>query len=170
MYDYVHDLPHNIEYINDNTVRKIGRASTRETVLFMETLCRYLFEHPDPTIVSVYGFCDYGRQTDGNYLYTYDMEKLYRLTKYEKKIVQAVADDWYGYGIHPSESKSEAIVIGRKEYPDLLKFLEDLTRLGRYTDLNYGNIMMNGARDYKIVDLEGFFHAPLNHSQNLWFQ
>ena len=167
---YEDDLPINIAEIDGNRVRKYGYASMAETVIFMEKLCRFLIAQPDPTIVPVYDFQSHGRQPDGNLHYTYDMEKLYRLPRDEKKIIQEAAHEWYDYGNYPSESRREVLVDGWKEYPDLMNFLERLMQLGRYTDINRGNIMLHRDGSYRVIDLESFFHTPLNHHKNMWFQ
>lgn len=142
----------------------------REMLIFMETLCQHLIARPDPSIVHVLDFQDHGRHRDGTYIYTYDMERLYPLTKSEKKIIQAAKSDWFYGGRFPSISLFEEVVKGKKEYPDLIDFLEKVMRAGRYTDIHDGNIMIDTVRDYKLIDLEGFYHAPLDHYKNQWFQ
>lgn len=164
------NLPWNISLLENDKIRKTSRSTMRETVIFMEKLCKFLIGNPDPTIVTIYDFADYGWQKDGTYLYTYDMEKLWHLSRNEKKIIQVVADDWYEMGILPHESNCELVRAAEKDYPKLYIFLDKLTKLDRYTDLNTGNVMLDQFGEYRTVDLEGFYHAPLNHYKNLWFQ
>lgn len=169
-YDYINNLPFNVKKLDGNRVRKTTRCSMLETIIFMEKLCSYLIKNPDPTIVPVYDFCYCGRITDGTHQYEYEMEQLYQLPRDEKRIVDAASDDWYDSGFYPSQSKIEIVVASQTEYPDLFNFLESITRLGRYTDLHSGNLMLDRDGNYRLVDLESFFHTPLDHYKNRWFQ
>jgi len=166
------NFQHNIAELEDDSckVRKTGLASMLETLVFMKTLCNFLIKNPDPTIVPVYAFQDCGWQSNGNYMYTYDMERLIPLSRYEKKIIRSSADGFFERGLFPSENHSEVIADGKKDYPGLLEFLENVMRLGHYGDINEGNFMMDTMGQYRIIDLEGFYHVPLNHTKNLWFQ
>lgn len=169
-YDYVNRLPYFVKLVNDTTVRKHAQASMIESVLFMEKLCNYLIAHPDPTIVPVYGFEYLGREEDGNFHYTYDMEKLYHLSRDEKNVIEEIAADWYGAARLPSESHLEWVRRGRCEYSGLVNFLETVIKLNRYTDINRGNIMLDQDGNYRLIDLESFFHSPIDNEKNLWFQ
>jgi hypothetical protein len=165
MFVFPKNLPHNIEYLDDNTrVRKTGYASKHETVLGMQVICNDLIKKPDPTVVPVYAFDDCGRQTSGIYKYTYDMQTLRNITSYEKKIIRVAADDFLERGIFPSESHSETIVCARKSYLTLIEFLEKVMQLNRYDDINDGNIMMDYDGNYRLIDLESFLHFRLERN------
>lgn len=169
-YDYVNHLPYFIKMVGDNVVRKTAQASMPETIQFMEKICNFLIAHPVPTIVPVYDFQYHGRQEDGNHHYTYDMEKMCRLSGDEKKIINTVADDWATHSNRPSECLLEWAVRGRADHPDLMDFLEFVIRDGNYSDLHSGNIMLDSDGRYRLIDLEGFYHTPLSHHKNRWFQ
>ena len=159
MFAYPLNFQHNIVELEDDScrVRKTGYASMLETLVFMKTLCNYLIKNPDPTIVPVYAFEDYGWQSSGSYMYTYDMERMYSLSRSEKDIINRLLD----YNVLCDATNS---------HPELISFIKTIIQLKRYTDINSGNIMLDAEGQYRLIDLESFFHAPLNHPQNLWFQ
>lgn len=174
-------LPPGLEYIGDGfTIRKTVECSNKETVQFMQALCQHLIAHPDPMIVPVYSFEYLGEKASHCYSYSYDMMRLGDLTDEEKKIIWEVTrakGAWPGAGDGPPKSdplhqfQSNAKVTPEQawqDYPELMNYLGEVIKLGRYYDLHDENIMRGEDGLYKIIDIEGFLNVSLSQPDNDW--
>jgi hypothetical protein len=169
MRKYPHNLPPQVEYINDNVIRKTAWTSLANTIEFIEALCNHLICHPDPMIVPIYAFENQGYQAySGRYRYTYDMQALLLLQPEEKRLINRVANIYECAEELPSQSKDQKIKEGWINYPELMKFLDKVVSMGRYRDLHDGNIMIDEFDNYQIIDIEGFIYGNLEDSNNAW--
>jgi hypothetical protein len=175
-------LPPGLEYIgNGFTIRKTSCCSSKETLEFMQALCLHLISHPDPMIVPVVGFEDLGQESDHLFTYTYDMVRLGELTKQEKEIIWEVVR---AKGSCPSDEniglpspdplhifREDAKITSEQawqQYPQLMQYLDEVIKQGRYFDLHDENIMRDEDGQMRLIDLEGFLNTPLSLSDNDW--
>lgn len=175
-------LPLNLEYVGDGfTIRKTGHCSNKETLDFMQALCQHLIAHPDPFIVPVVDFQYLGQKSDYYHIYSYDMIRMGDITKEEKTIIWEVVrakGAWANseYCSAPTTDplhifRDDAVISSEQawqDYPELMNYLGEVIEQGRYHDLHDENIMVDGNRDYKIIDLEGFINPPLSDPSNDW--
>jgi hypothetical protein len=168
MLRYPTTLPPTLSYIDGSfNVRKLCTTSTHEAWTFMGRLLRYLKAHPDPMIVPILDFQE-GGYANGAYRYQYDMVGMGMLSSTEKRIIETTRVEWHIYKRLPSQSYTEIAMFGRREYPQLMQFLEQVCQQDRYGDLHEGNVMVDHDYSYRLVDVEGFLHYPLNHPRHDW--
>jgi hypothetical protein len=159
-----------ISYLGSGVVRKRGCFSRLEKFLFFKKLVNHLIENPDPTIVPILRLEDLGFDLEREaYRYTYDMVRLQELSSLEKRLIGYVVEGWAESRDLPSDSKSEAIVNGWKQFPKLLSFLELIITEKRYGDLHEGNVMLDKNYNYALIDIEGFISYPLDDPKHNWF-
>lgn len=160
-----------IRLVDEFTVRKEARLSTRENFTLVKAIVNHFINHPDPMVVPTYAFkvlqeTNEKESNYGTYVYTYDMMRLGMLDSTERTIVDA-SNQFYHIGLS-SDTKNDWIQRGIREYPELIKFMNTVFKQGRYTDIHGGNFMKDDEGNYRIIDLEGFMRAPLNRDENDW--
>lgn len=171
-------LPYGLEYVGDGwTVRKTAHCTGKDTLQFMEGLCKHLIAHPDPMVVPVYSFVSTMVSSSPNiYEYQYEMMRLGDLTREEAGIIWQVGDAWRIADVlsieDPTRQFKDDAPYSVEEcwdkHPKLMKFLKQIVVLDRYHDLHGENIMLDNDGDYRIIDLEGFQNSPLSRPSNSW--
>lgn len=169
---YSHLLPQHIELIDDITVRKTGLASSDNALKYYQAVVNHFINYPDPMVVPVSNFQNYGKQSNGCYQYSYDMMRMYILSEEEKNIIR---DYYFDYDIqdlviYQGVTRSRDLDI--KNYSDIFSFLKKVYIDDRYNDLHNGNIMRNEIGDYRLIDLEGFscYEFDLTDPSNAWIK
>jgi hypothetical protein len=167
-------LPAGLSYQdNGRIIRKVAGYSNLDALCFVKRLCQHFIRHPDPTVVPVLDFQDLGWQIDtdnffGFYMYSYDMLALQDLSDHEKILIDKVKDHWFMDKEFPADAKTESILMGWHNHPELMTFLQSTMELGRYLDLHSGNIMADQDGHYRLIDIEGFLTYPLNDPKHVW--
>jgi hypothetical protein len=167
MRKYPQSLQFNLKYLDDHTIRKNGGASIEFNRQFMEILFTHLMIHPEPMVVPVYDFQILDNK-GGVFHYQYDMKALLMLHAEEKRLVNRSFNRYEMYGELPSRSEDTIIQQGWQDWPNLLRFMEQWILLGRHLDIHDGNIMIDENDQYKLVDIEGFIHHPIDDPINDW--
>jgi len=148
------------------TVRKTANVSRDVTYIFIETLINHFIRNPDPLVVPVYNF-EFISHKGGMYSYSYDMMRLSMLSITEKKLIDRIGDLYDSHVAKACFLKYEEYP-GADEYPELFRFLTEVTTGGKYWDIHSGNIMMDPDGNYRLIDLEGFLKTPLELEVNDW--
>jgi hypothetical protein len=76
------------------------------------------------------------------------MEKLIKLSYYERSLFNECVEDFFSNG--------KAKVTRSKKYNKLYEFLERINNCGEYQDLHFNNVMKDKKGNYKLVDVESF--------------
>lgn len=160
-----------IKLLDFKTIRKEATLH-RESFECFHAIVHHFMQNPNPTVVQVFNF-EVLESPDpdvyhGVYRYQYDMKRLAMLTEDEKSFIYSAKDLHTGYRLTQEEiEKHERL---KKELPELSDFIDEVFRLGRYTDVHGGNFMKDEDESYKIIDLEGFIYTPLSHEKNNWLR
>lgn len=168
MIRYAHRLPPGapLQLVGDSIVRKTEHYASKHKLDYMWCLFNHFIIHPDPMVVPVVSYAILEKSSkyyDYDYGYSYDMIRLGLLSEQEKDIINEVGDlvDRHGSkAFDHINDKLECRTImeqAQKDYPNLLIFLKELVKIGRYHDLHAGNIMLDLDENYRIIDLEGFY-------------
>lgn len=160
--------------LDEHTVRKEFGTSDKEVVHFMNGLLEHLILDPDPLIVPVYDFYIKGIE-NGRWSYRYDMQRCAPISAEDKWIVEAVGDsiDMEApyrdiTSVWDDEFTGRELAQVWKDHFELMNFLEQIVKQGRYFDLHGGNVMINHDNNYVLIDLEGFINVPLSLPENNW--
>lgn len=157
---------YHIKLVDDRTVRKEASLSTKESFDCLEAIISHFISHPDPMVVPVYDFKVLERPKKSNYgvfIYQYDMKQLGMLSEDEKNLIYYMKSvNFYG------EKHNDKLAQLSLQYPELSDFMKEVYHLRRYTDCHGGNFLKDEDESYKIIDLEGFIHTPLNRKENDW--
>jgi len=152
--------------ISDMVVRKEALLNN-DCFDCLEGIINHYMRHPDPTVVPIYNF-EILHRVPGPYQitkYRYDMKRLGMLTDGERSTIATATRQYY----MPSNS-IEFPKHQRDAYPELIEFIREVCRLGRYRDFHYGNVMKDDDESYKLIDLEGFIYTPFNRQENDWIR
>lgn len=169
-YDPNIESRYGIRLVDEHTVRKEAQLGTKSHFEFVRSVVKHFIRHPDSMVVPVYRFetieeKDEGEtKTWGTYSYAYEMQRLGMLDNDERAIVDA-SHAFYRTGI-PRDIKHDVLQMGWATYPKLMKFLNTVFKMGRYTDIHSGNFMKDEDGEYRIIDLEGFIYAGT--ADNSW--
>lgn len=154
----------------DSIVRKTWIVSTETYALNVCQLVNNFIHNPDSKIVPVYDWQYFGR-ADHGYKYSYSMERMCSLSREEKTIIDVAGDSESRFAKDPmllcAQESCEDLA---QENPDLIAFLLEVIKDGKYHDLHSGNIMLDLDGNYKLIDLEGFLSSNYNSVRNKWFQ
>jgi hypothetical protein len=167
MLNYNNNLPYGLKLIGYDVVRKYAQVSSKDAYDFIKTLAARQINRPDPTIVPVYKFRNIGFNR-GTYKYYYEMMRLGMISKEEKEIINCAGNECDCGRFNIANSNHATLVNGRKSYPSLVRFLEEITFQNRYWDLHSGNILIDEDRNYRLIDLEGFIKLPFKDKKNDW--
>lgn len=169
MIKYANRLPpgKGVQLLEDGeTIRKTAHCSELKTLEFMEAIANHFIAYPDPMVVPVYRF-EVIHKTRHESVYSYDMMRLGILSETERDLIDRVGDLHDSYGRDACFREHE-MYSGRHEYPMLFEFLKIVTQQQRYWDIHSGNILMDPEGNYRLIDLEGFLHTPLDRTGNEW--
>lgn len=163
-----------IKLLDHKTVLKEARLGTKESWECMQAIARHFMLKPDPMVVPIYSFeliegpKDPNNSFGVNYTYQYTMKRLGMLNDGEKELIMDMKEvSIYGAASYGKKS-SERLVKTKDEYPELFSFMEVVLSQKRYWDIHSGNFLRDEDESYKIIDLEGFIHTPLNREENNW--
>jgi hypothetical protein len=159
-----------LRLVNDHVVRKTVHLTTREAFLFMQAVLKHFITYPDPMVVPVHRYDVIQATLDnvyGTFSYSYDMQRLGMLSENEKEIIESAY--YLRHGLTPYALDHEkTIQMGRKHYPNLVKFITRVLDEDRYRDTHCGNFLKDENQDYRIIDLEGYMRYPLDSPENQW--
>lgn len=165
-----------IKLLDDRTVLKEAKLGTKESWECMLSIVDHFINHPDPMVVPVYTFevveqpADESARWGIQYTYRYTMKRLGMLSRSEKQIIADMRDvSIYGLGSYGLKA-SERLLTSKAEHPELVSFMEVVLAQKRYLDVHEGNFLKDEDDSYKIIDLEGFIHTPLDRDENNWLR
>lgn len=166
MLKYADQLPFKLELITDSVVKKNGRYSLIESIDQTRQIVKHFIRHPDPMVVPVYEWFEGSKDPKGWFTYSYTMKRLCVLSEMERRII---AHCIFLYEKNFSMENTECLLkMGRKVYPTLEPFMEEVISQGRYVDLHNGNFLKDETGAYKIIDVEGFLKFPYDTRDLSW--
>lgn len=154
----------------DSIVRKTWIASSETYVLDVCQVVNHFILKPDPKVVPVYDWQYFGKAEHG-YKYSYSMERMCPLSREEKTIIDVAGDFELKFVNDPMVlCAREACDDLARENLELIAFLVEVIKDGKYHDLHSGNIMLDLDGNYRLIDLEGFVSSNYNSVRNKWFK
>jgi hypothetical protein len=136
-------------------IRKKAYIHNCKDFLHVQTIIKHFIRNPDPLVVPAYNYeMISGDLNDryGQFHYSYDMKRLFKLTKMERDWVdEAGYVKWNHYSFNTLEWGTRS-----KENPTLVGFLKEVIAQNKYNDFHSGNFLKDNDGSYRIIDLEGF--------------